>query len=272
VKKRSKTARRSLTPKSARQIRTDLATELYSLVRRALQDFGVSAAEQRGVIKRLPYLKGAPRVSGPMLRDTRNLGALLLEWTRDVKYLDKDGKPKVLSIRGLGSTFESLAGRFLPYKKLDDVVSMACETAEVVKRPGGKIALLGGIMVNVMHSPERSLAFAVTQVDKLLKTSVHNWLMHTRGRTADRMQRLAIGLIPRAQFDPFMRELRPQIYDLLLRADSSFINNQPKSARARRGASAVSVGVYVSEEDDLVRAGVDANAPRLKRQKVKRRK
>jgi hypothetical protein len=248
-----------------------LATELYSLVQHALKDFGVSAAEQRGAIKRLPHLKSAPRISGPMLRDTRNLGALLLEWTRDVDYLDMDGKPAVLSIRGSGSTFENLAGRFLPYKKVDDVVAMACETAEVVKRPGGKIALLGGIMVNVMHSPERSLAFAVSQVDKVLKTSVHNWDMHTSGRPTDRMQRLVIGLIPRAQFDPFMRELRPQIYDLLLRVDSSFKNNQPKSARASKRASAVSVGVYVSEEDDLVRAGVDADAPRPKRRRRQRR-
>lgn len=263
--------RRVSKDKSARQIRADLATELYSLVQRALKDFGVSAAEQRGAIKRLPHLKSAPRISGPMLRDTRNLGALLLEWTRDVDYLDMDGKPAVLSIRGPGSTFESLVGRFLPYKKVDDVVAMASETAEVVKRPGGKIALLGGIMVNVMHSRERSLAFAVSQVDKVLKTSVHNWDMHTRGRPADRMQRLVIGLIPRAQFDPFMRELRPQIYDLLLRVDSSFKNNQPKSTRASRRASAVSVGVYVSEEDDLVRAGVDADAPPRVRRKRKRR-
>jgi hypothetical protein len=268
----SRVARRVSGDKSARQIRADLATELYSLVRRALQDFGVSGAEQRDVIRRLPNLKTVPRVSGPMLRDTRNLGALLLEWTRDLQYLDKDGKPKVLNIRGPGPTFESLVGRFLPYRKVEDVVAMACETAEVVKRPGAKIALLGGIMVNVMHSPERSLAFAISQVDKLLKTSVHNWLMHCSGRPADRMQRLTIGLIPRAHFDAFMRELRPQIYDLLLRADSSFTNNQPKSSRTRRGASAVSVGVYVSEEDDLVRAGVDANSRSVKRGKRKRRK
>jgi len=207
-----------------------------------------------------------------MLRDTRNLGALLLEWTRDVQYLEKDGKPKVLNIEGPGPSFEGLVGRFLPYKKVEDVVGMACETAEVVKRPGDKIALLGGIMVNVMNSPERSLAFAVAQVDKLLKTSVHNWLMHSSGRTADRMQRLAVGLIPRAQFAAFMRELRPQIYDLLLRVESSLKNNQPKSSGAERRASAVSVGVYVSEEDDLVRAGVDTNSRIPKRPKIERRK
>jgi hypothetical protein len=73
------------------------------------------------------------------------------------------------------------------------------------------------------------------------------------------MERMVTGVILRANFDAFMNELRPQIYDLLLRVDSSIERHQPKSARGLRAASAVSVSVYVNQGDDLERAGVDTS-------------
>jgi hypothetical protein len=57
-----------------------------------------------------------------------------------------------------------------------------------------------------------------------------------------------------------VRPQRPQIYDLLQRVDSSVQHRQPKTARALKSATAVSVGVYVSQEDDWERAGIDASA------------
>ena len=69
-----------------------------------------------------------------------------------------------------------------------------------------------------------------------------------------------------------MGELRPQIYDLLLRVDSSIERNQPKAARGLRSASAVSVSVYVSREDDLERAGVDTSPVTLAEKQSKANK
>ncbi len=71
------------------------------------------------------------------------------------------------------------------------------------------------------------------------------------------MERVVIGIISRANFKAFMAELRPQIYDLLLRVDSSIERNQPQTPRGLRAATAVSVSVHVGQEDDLDRAGVD---------------
>jgi hypothetical protein len=73
------------------------------------------------------------------------------------------------------------------------------------------------------------------------------------------MERTVTGIISRSKFAPFMAELRPQIYDLLLRVDSSIERTQPRTARSRRAASAVSVSVCVGQEDDLERAGVDTS-------------
>lgn len=234
--------------------------ELYSRVGRALKQFGVTVTEQRRAIERSRHLKSAPCVSGPLLRDMRALSALILEWSREPEYLGADGKPRVLAIEGPGATFESLARRFLPEMPLKDVVSMACETAEVVTRPRERIALLGSILVKLVKSREKYLAHAIRQIDQLLETILYNQRIHQTGLKVGRMERMVSGIISRAKFKDFMGELRPQIYDVLLGVDSSVQRHQPKSARALRGATAVSVGMYVSEENDLERAGLDASS------------
>jgi hypothetical protein len=257
VPQRAKLARPLPLP-PAPKIREDLSVEFFSLVRLALAKFGVTGAEQERAIERSRHQTRAPYVSGPLLRDTRGLCALLLEWSRDAEYLDPDGKPRVLAIRGAGATFERLARRFLPKKPLNDVVAMACATAEVTTRRGGKIALLGSIMVNVAKSPDNLLAHAIRQIDQLLETILHNAIVNRKGHSNGHMERMVLGVISAKEFDGFMSELRPQIYDLLQRVDSSVQQRQPKSTQSLRGATAVSVGVYVAREDDWDRAGIDA--------------
>jgi len=253
---RNRLARNPRVPKrTLSHLREDLATEAYTHLKLALQGFGVSAAEQRRAIRRSEHLKAAPRVSGPLVRDIHGLGRLLFEWSHEADFVGGDGKPRVLDISGPGATFETLAKRSLADMTLEQAVDLACETAEVGKRPGGQIALLGSTFVKVLKSKERHLAHLIRQMDQLLSTSLHNQRMYARGRVGGRMERLSIGVIAKGEFKGFMREWRPQIYDLLLGVDSSFQRREPKTHRALQGATAVSVSVYVNEEPDLERAG-----------------
>lgn len=261
----SRSVSRGKTRASSRRAKVDLAVELYAHARLALRDFGLTDSELRWAINRAARLAEAPRVSGPLMRDIHGLGRMLLEWSRDEEYVGPDGKPKVLAIKGPGATFETLAKRALPGSPLDPIVALACETAEVRKRPGGKIALLGSILVKVLKSPESHLAHVIRQIDQFLSTSLHNRRMHRQGRAGGRMERLSTGVIVASEFKPLMRELRPQIYDLLLTVDSSLQAREPKTRRALKRATAVSVGVYVSQEPDLERAGVSAPRPRKAR-------
>jgi hypothetical protein len=247
----------------------DLAVEFYTLVRLALGEFGVTRAQQRRALERSIRLKSAPRVSGRILRSRLGVGEILLEWSRKAPYLDSEGKPRVLSVAGPGATFESLARRFLPDISLEEVVALACENSEVVTRPRNRIALLGSILVKLGDTREKYLAQAIRQIDQLLQTLLHNWQVQHKNTEKGRMERVVTGVISRANFEAFMDELRPQIYDLLLRVDSSIERNQPKTARGLRSASAVSVSVYVSQEDDLERAGVDTSPVTLVERQTK---
>jgi hypothetical protein len=258
---------------SRRQSTEELAVELYTLVRLALAEFGVTRAQQRRALERAGRLKSPPNVSGRMQRAQLGIGEILLEWSRKTPYLDSEGKPRVLSIAGTGATFESLARRVLPNVSLKDVVALACANAEVVIRPGNRIALLGSILVKPEDTREKYLAYAIRQIDQMLQTSLHNWNVQRQGTKSGRMERMVVGVISRANFKAFMSELRPQIYDLLLRVDSSIERHKPKSLRGLRSASAVSVSVNVGQEDDFERAGVDASLAMIagKRAELKRR-
>jgi hypothetical protein len=263
VKRRSKTARpprgagRGAGRASVTQTAEDLAVEFYTLVRLALGELGVTRAQQRRALERSRGLKRPPNVSGRILRTQLGVAGILLEWSRKAPYLDSEGRPRVLSVAGPGATFEGLARRFLPNLSLQEVVALACENSEVITRPGNRIALVGSILVKLGDSRERYFAHAIRQIDQLLQTLLHNWHAQQSGVEQSRMERVVIGVISRANFDAFMTELRPQIYDLLLRVDSSIERNQPRTSRGLPAATAVSVSVHVGQEDDLDRAGVD---------------
>ena len=73
VNRKARRAHRPAKP-SAILIREDLAVELYSLVRLALGQFGVTIAQQERAIARSRHRSSAPKVSGPLLKDMRGLG------------------------------------------------------------------------------------------------------------------------------------------------------------------------------------------------------
>jgi len=276
VRRSSKTVglnrNRGGTRPSVTQAAEDLAAELYTVVRLALGEFGVTRAQQRRALERSGALKTSPNVSGRILRAQLGVGEILLEWSRKAPYLDSEGKPRVLLIAGPGATFESLARRFLPNLLLKQIVALACENSEVLIRPGNRIALMGSILVKPGDTREKYLAHAIRQIDQLLQTLLHNWRVKLNSTEKGRMERVVIGVISRANFKPFMDELRPQIYDLLLRVDSSIERNQPKTARSLRAATAVSVSVNVGQEDDLERAGVDNSLATTTKKRAKPKK
>jgi hypothetical protein len=143
---------------------------------------------------------------------------------------------------------------------LANVINMACATTEVSKVPKGNIALVGGSMVSAGGSNAGALAHAVRQIDQLLETSLYNAHLKLHQLTQGRMQRLVIGVISRAECEDLMRELRPQIADLLSRVETFVEKRRPRNRKALKAATAISVGVYVSEENDWERAGVDVSA------------
>ena len=242
------------------EVSEDLAVELFAILAAALTGRGVSGAAQDRARARARQLTTPPRVSGPLLRNMHGLSAVLRAWSQEAGYLDQSGRPRVLSIAGPGATFQCLAERFLPGVALSAVVESLCARADVAIRPGDRIALLGGVLVNLADSPDHVLAHGIRQIDQLLATLLHNAAIRRAGMGEGRTERMLLGVITRAEFDDLMQELRPQIAAFLERIQGAVEPRRPKPSQALHEATAVSVGVYVSRDDDWERVGIDAAA------------
>jgi hypothetical protein len=220
--------------------REDLAVEAYGVLGAALKGLGLPGAAHKRAMRRARQLPNAPSVSGPLLRNLGGLSELLRAWSREARFRDASGRPRVLLIA--------------------EVLGLACASAEVAVRPGGKIALIGGVLVNYAHSPELILAYAIRHLDQLLTAMLHDATARKNGAPEWRRERMLSGLITRAQFDDLMQELTPVIGDFMRRIERTVQARRPTSRQAMKNSTAVSVGLYVAREDDVERAGMDSAA------------
>ena len=241
------------------QTAEDLATELYAVVGMALRQLGVSPAARARALERARRTTRIPKASGAVLRDVFRLGNLTLAWKTEAPYRDEAGHPRVLELRGLTGSFEVLARRFFPRRPLATVVKLACRYADVTAMKSGRMALLGSSVVdtNADTSTTLPLAHLVRQVDQLVMTSLHNREVARGKGGRRRFERLCTMLIPRNEFDVLMQELRPQMHDLLERAES-LLGQKAVSKASRRDLCVANVGIYVSRCDDIERAGHEA--------------
>ena len=237
----------------------DLATELFTIVRQALERFGVTAAEQSRAIERSSTLTDPPHASGTLLRSSWGLSNLIGEWSRAPEYQDADGQPRILKIKGPGATFETLVKRFLSGSSIQDVIDMARRSTEVELLPRGRIALLGSVLVRTTVAREVLLAHAVRHIDQLLKTILHNEVVHSGIEAPEpgRMERMVVGIMIKDRFRDFMAELRPQVFNLMSQVDAGVERRAPTTTQELKDATAVIVGMYVAEESDWDRIGVD---------------
>jgi len=241
------------------QVSEDLATELYTIIGQALERFGVRTAVQSRAFERSAALHDPPHASGALMRSSWGLSNLLAEWSRAPEYQDADGQPKILKLKGAGATFETLVKRFLPGSVMQEVIDNARRSAEVELLPRGRIALLGSVMVKTTTARELLLAHAIRHIDQLLNTILHNEIVHsgTRDPEPGRMERMVVGIIRKDRFKDFMSEFRPQLFNLLSQVDAGIAQRAPASKPELKDATAVVLGMYVAEESDWDRIGVE---------------
>jgi hypothetical protein len=244
----------------------ELVTELYTIVGFALTRFGVSNAVKRRGAARSWKMVGTPKTSGTVLRDLTCLGELTHAWKSEPAFLDKEGFPRVLELKGVGNTFETLARRFFPKKPFTFVADLALRHADVGATKGGRIALLGSSVINsnVADSTPSALAQLVRQIDQIVLTSTYNHRVAKAGGRNRRFERLCHAVISRKEFDELMHELRPQMHDLCERVDALFQQRQVRNLDSRRALCVANVGLYISRCDQLERAGYDATPFSLK--------
>src|SRR5450631_1136093 len=135
---REKNTRRSLKrrvlavlgPPTDRRLIVDLLKEMHGIVLDTAAQLGVSATDRRRALALVGKDKKRSRPSSSTIQPSSGLAGVLARWRFDKRYLRPDGSPRVLSIRGKGATFETLARPFVPTLPVEEVVEMICKNAE----------------------------------------------------------------------------------------------------------------------------------------------
>jgi hypothetical protein len=237
--------RNSIAVRSRQVLIENLALELYGVVHETLCKFGITTAHQKRLAKRRwKKVLGTP-TSNEVLRQFTELGNLVAAWNSDAKYLDVQGKPRILDIEGAGPTFSSLAKRFLPTMSTIDAVKFACNVAEVGTLRDGKIALLGSTLVNISCNLETALAQSIYHIACLSQTCAHNYRSRKSKVQRGRIERITGRVISVDRFDEFQTQIRPQIHDLCEKVEGMLRPMEHQSARTRGSKAAVGMGIYL---------------------------
>jgi hypothetical protein len=245
--------RKSARTQSERMIIESLASELYGVIFRALREFGLSSADQVRLRKYSAHKSQGTPASNQVLRRFNQLGDLIAAWHSDTKYLDLEGKPRILPIEGPGATYGALARKFLPGMAANDAVQLACRAAEVGTLPSGKIALYGSTLVNIAKNAESALAQSICHIAWLTQTCVHNFNASQSERERGRIERITGRMISIDDFDAFQRQIRPQIHDLCERVDGMLLPLERRTLRQRKRLRAVGMGIYLYADESVIK-------------------
>lgn len=237
-----KAARASLSGRAALDA---LALELHGIIRAVLTQYGLSPKEQEKVFAQSQRKSRTKPASAALLEQIRRLSDLLTTWFEDAPYVDSVGAPRILKIEGEHATFETLAKQFLPGVPLDEVVALACRTANVGILPEGRIALYGDAFVKFPRNHDGVLAQGIMHVRQIFDTCLYNAQRDPDDDKPGRQERIVTHLLSAMEFAKFQGEVRGQLHDLCERFDRLLKSAAERSLRQKQPRAHAGIGIYV---------------------------
>jgi hypothetical protein len=255
MRKTDQTAR-----KADQQTLEAMAVELHAVLNLTLKAFGMSSAQRRRSSQRALALRQPPRASGALRSKVCALAALTSHWSNHPDYLDEDGRARTIPIKGAGPTFETLVRRFMAPVSLPEALELACQSAKVIRRPGGKIALTGGPLVSLIREPQIALAQLVRQVDYMCRTILENHRRLNNNQAPYKTERLVAVPVPKASYEQVLRRIHAQFCELTECTVSTLLREDSNTAGSGDKTLAI-FGLYASQEDDFKRYGYPISKP-----------
>ncbi len=149
-------------------------------------------------------------------KNFRAIADLLSSWRRDRRYVDPDGSPRVLPIKGKGASLETLARKFVPEMSVSEVLAAITRHGEATAYRGDKVALVGGSVLLTPKTAEMSVGVVGEPNSAGLQNTVAQrvaargeqgtWSLRTarlRRAVGARIQRICAG-----HADPITRSVR----------------------------------------------------------------
>ena len=118
-----------------RAIRDTLARELLGVCMSALESYGLSQRRLTELAKDAASGDRSTPATTKALQDIYWMGELISEWAESADYLDSEGRPQVLRIKGRGVSLNSLVHKFFGGRSLEEILKLGCQT-QVMERIG----------------------------------------------------------------------------------------------------------------------------------------
>jgi hypothetical protein len=242
---RSGSVKAARAPLSGSVARDALGLELHGIIRGALTHYGFSPTEQEGVFARSQRGPRTKPASAELLEQIRRLSDLLTTWFEEAPYVDSVGNPRVLKIAGGQASFETLAQRFMPGVPIDEVIALACRTANVGTLPEGRIALYGDAFVKFPRNRDGVLAQSIMHVRQIFDTCLYNAQRDPDDDKPGRQERIVTHQLSAVEFSKFQAEVRGQLHDLCERFDRLLKSAAERSLRQKQPRAPAGIGIYV---------------------------
>jgi hypothetical protein len=229
-----------------RELLLELAQELQQHVIESMEGLGVSRKEQMVTYRRASMGAGPKeRLSTRLMERTFAIADMLSTWRRDKRYVDPDGLPRVLPIKGKGVSLETLAKRFVPTMSVSEVITVITRHGEATIYRGDKVALVGGSVLLAPKTAEMTLASLVTRIRRVSHTLLLNASLPEGSKGRGRFERQVQGVLSEREFKEYARHMRTQLHDLCDRAESGLKLVDKK----RRKRKACGVSIFVFRDD-----------------------
>lgn len=230
-----------------RELLLKLAQELQQMMIESMEGLGLSRQEQMGTYRRASKGVGSKeRPSTRLMQRTSAIADLLSSWRRDRRYVDPDGEPRVLPIKGKGASLETLARKFVPTMSVSEVLSAITRHGEATVYRGDKVGLFGGSVVLTPKTAEMTLALLVTRIRRVSQTLLLNASLPEGSKGLGRFEREVHGVLSEREFKEYARVMRSQLQDLCDFAESGLELAADKKGRKRK---ACGIGVFVFRDD-----------------------
>jgi hypothetical protein len=239
-------ARRRPSPRQGSDALPTALTQTLRVVLRHFSKRGVTQAQlQRAVEDAIKtFDQPVPRSDSPVLAAMQGRIDLLATWHRDPRFLDDDGKPRALPIKGSPSLTE-LLDLHLPQESRRGLPQrLAVEGA--IRRAGQNRWLPSKRTLIVRSDSSSALLRLPGQIDSFLSTLLHNG--QARGKSARRLERTVfIDRLPMellAAFDQQTQRLGGQLIDEM---DNWLIRREATESQFSTSARAgVSVFAFIA--------------------------
>lgn len=224
-----------------------VAQELCQIMVSAMTETGLSRQAQSEAFGRaLSGKKRSGRVAKMLLERSHAVADLLSYWQKNERYIDKEGLPRVLPIRGRGTTLERLARQFVPDMSVSEVVTAIVRHGEVVRMPGDRVALVGTIMLVTPSTPELTLAAVTLNAERLIRTILFNSALPQKRRgTLGHFQRYITGELTQREFNEWLHRVRPELQKYAVGSESSLRLADGKRPRGKSSG----VGIFVFRDN-----------------------